>query len=91
MDKFKFVMSGLWTFLAPFIRQLLSHGGTLLIHASMQAVAAVAMDMKDKSGSEKRDAAFDMIKRQLTEQGVDMAASAINAALEAAVIKLQAK
>jgi hypothetical protein len=89
MDKLRFLMSGLWVFLQPFIRVLLTQGGTLLIQASMQAVTAVAMDMKDAPGAEKRSVAFDMIRKQLIDKGIDLATVEINAALEAAVLKLQ--
>jgi len=91
MDKFKFIMSGVWSFLQPFIKVLMAQGGTLLIHASMQAVQAVATDMQGQPGAAKRDAALGIITQRLANEGIQMTASVINLALEAAVVKLKAK
>jgi hypothetical protein len=89
MDKFKFIMSGVWTFLQPFIKVMLAQGGTLLIHASMDAVRSVATDMQGQPGAVKRDAALGLITQRLASEGVKMASSVINLALEAAVVKLK--
>lgn len=91
MDKFKFLMSGLWVFLQPFIMLLMTKGGLLLLSAAQQAVMAVAVDMKQSSGPERQAEAFSMIKEQLKAEGIDMATEAINGAIEMAVIKLRAK
>ena len=90
MVKFKFRMSSIWSFLLPFVQILLTKGGLILATVAMQAVQIVAESMKDEDGTDKREAAFDIIKKELTEQGIDLASSVINAAIEAAVIKLKA-
>lgn len=90
MVKFKFMMSSIWLFLLPFVQILLTKGGLILATVAMQAVQIVAESMKDEDGTDKKEAAFDIIKKELTEQGIDLASSVINAAIEAAVLKLKA-
>lgn len=90
MEKLRFILSSLWSFLAPFIRQLMSDSGILLAQAAMSAVSAVASTMNDASGEAKRNQAFNLILSDLTKLGIEMAASTINAAIEAAVVKLKA-
>ena len=87
MDKIKFLMSDLWGFLWPFILVMLTSGGQLLAASAMAAVAAMATS--DLSGPDKRDMALDMIKKDLRAGGITIATSVINAALEAAVVKLK--
>jgi LL-H family phage holin len=89
MDKVKFVLSGVYEFLKPFIMQLLSEGGKILIIAAKEAVSAVATDMKDSPGEEKRKAAFAIIQKHLSTAGVTMATAVINSAIEAAVVRLK--
>ena len=89
MDKFKFIMSGLWVFLRPFVNSLLTTAGTILIQSAMAAAMAVATNMQDKTGEEKRNEALRMIKDDLQAKGIAMTASVINAALEAAVVKMK--
>jgi hypothetical protein len=89
MEKFKFIVSGLWAFLSPFIKILLTTGGTILIQSCMAAVTAVATNMQDSSGEEKRAQALRIIQADLTNKGIAMTASVINAALEAAVVKMK--
>lgn len=88
-EKIKFILSRAWDFLAPFIRLLLTQAGVLLMETAMEAVAAVQQTMADSDGAAKREAAFQMIKGDLTKKGVDLAASVINLAIEAAVTKLK--
>jgi len=88
MDKFKFIMSGLWDFLQPFIKVLLTRGGLILLSATKQAVLAVEMDMKGVKGTEKKAAAFALIKKDLISAGIDMATDMINGTIDAAVIRM---
>lgn len=90
MVKFKFMMSSIWAFLLPFVQILLTKGGIILASVAMEAVALVAESMKDAEGTEKKDVAFEIIKEKLKDQGIDLASSVINAAIEAAVLKLKA-
>lgn len=87
-EKLKFIMSQVWEFLAPFIRQMMTDAGPILIQTALQAVAAVELSMQSEGGAAKRAAAFDMIKDELTRAGISLATATINAAIEAAVVKL---
>lgn len=89
MEKIRFLMSGVWEFLRPFAYQLMTQGGRILAQAAMTAVTAVAVSMQDQDGAAKRKAAFEMIQADLAKQGVSLAASLINAAIEAAVLKMK--
>jgi len=87
MDKLRFIMSEMWAFLWPFIKILLTQSGKLLAQLAMQAVATMASS--EMSGPEKREAAVALVKDGLKTQGVVLATSVINAAIEAAVLKLK--
>ncbi len=90
-NKIKFFMSEAWAFIKPFVTQLLTDSGQILARSAMSAVAAIAADMSAADGKTKRDAAFDMILGDLKAHGIELATSTINAALEAAVVKLKAE
>jgi len=90
-EKMKFILSELWSFLQPLIRHLLSDAGTILAQAAMAAVTAVAAEMSGASNEEKRQAAFEKILDDLKTSGIQLGASVINAALEAAVVKMKAQ
>ena len=87
-QKLKFILSEASAFLLPFIKILLAQGGRLLMAAALEGVQA-ASTMKGASGPEKRNAAFEIVKAKLVSQGVEMAASVINSAIEAAVLKIK--
>jgi len=89
-EKIKFIMSKLWWFLAPFIRQLMTGAGMLLADAAMMAVSSVQTSMSGADGAQKRQKAFDQIKTELSLNGIQLAANVINAAIETAVLKLKA-
>jgi hypothetical protein len=88
-EKLKVLFSGLWVFLGPFVKLFLSGVGTALAKAAMDAVTATATSMGDADGDAKRREAFRQIRAELTRQGIQVGASAINAAIEAAVQKLK--
>ncbi len=87
-QKMKLVFSGIWDFVGPFVAMLLKQGGALLLTVAVDAVRNVSVSMPNASGSEKRDAAFNIIKGQMKEKGCDVATSVINSAIEVAVQKL---
>lgn len=87
LEKLKFIYSSISTFLWPFIRLFLKQGGALLATAALNAVTIVAASMQDADGAQKREAAFKMIQAELIAGGISLAASAINAAIEAAYQK----
>jgi hypothetical protein len=89
MEKVKFMMSGVYAFLRPFIIILLSEGGKILMKAAQEAVTTVALNMAGSTGAEKRDAAFAIIQQHLTTAGIPMATVVINSAIEAAVVRLK--
>lgn len=75
-------------FLAPIIKLFMSRAGRILAKAAFAAVAAVQASMAEADGSEKREAAFNAIKKELMAEGIDLAASSINLAIEAALQSL---
>jgi len=89
MEIITLFFSSLWVFLRPFILQLLTEGGILLAKYAMEAVTKVASTMSEADGAAKRDEAFKIIADQLAKEGVQIATSTINAAIEAAVVKLK--
>lgn len=89
-EKIKFFLSDVWVFLQPFVEQLLSDSGKVLARAALSAVTAVAQNMIGSTNEEKRQAAFEMILDDLKVSGIEIGTSVINAALEAAVVKMKA-
>ena len=75
--------------LKPLVQQLLMSAGQSLAIAAQNAVKWVADNHDDLGNAEKREKAFEIIGRDLKQQGIDMAASTINAAIEATVVKLK--
>lgn len=89
MEKFKFIMSEMWDFLRPIIKFLMSESGKILAASAITAVKIVAENLSGATNTEKRDAAFRMITADLQTKGIQLGSSAINMAIEAAVIKLK--
>ena len=87
--KMKFIMSQAWDFLAPFIWVMMTQAGQLLAKTALEAVSAVNVSMQSADGPAKRAQAFETIKDELLHNCVSLATSTINAAIEAAVIKLK--
>lgn len=85
----KAVSSGIWDFVLPFIKILLTQGGQLLARTAMDVVTAVAQNYAAAPGEQKKTIAFDLISASLAKQGVQLGASVINAAIESAVQKLK--
>lgn len=83
--------SNLWVFLKPFVIQLLTSGGIMLAKYAVEAVTTISQTMGDADGDTKRKEAFSIITINLKQEGVEMATSTINAAIEAAVVKIKAE
>ena len=90
-DQMKLFFSSVWTFIEPFVEILLTSAGQALAQSAMAAVTQVAKDPTLLTNDSKRNAALDMIRQDLINQGVAIGTSTINAALEAAVVHLKAK
>lgn len=92
-EKVKIIMSNIWVFVLPFLRQLMKQAGPVLASAALAAVQATASSLKAASGTEKRQAAFDAIVADLSSQGlqigIDVSTSMINAAIEVALQKIK--
>lgn len=88
---FSSVLSNMEVWLKPAAAYLVANGGPILVAAAEQAVAAVAADPKVMSDTEKRNAAGAAILAQMKSQGVPVAVSAINLAIEAALAAAKAK
>jgi hypothetical protein len=88
-EKIKLLFSNIWTFLAPFIRIFLTQAGQALAEIAMREVTSIALSMEDADGGAKREAAYSRIKEDLVARGIELGASAIYSAIEAAVQKLK--
>lgn len=87
LEKIKFMMSNIFTFLWPFIKQFINEEGKILLSIAMEIVTQLASS--NLSGAEKRSAAFDKIKNELISRNISMSTSIINSAIEAAVQKMK--
>lgn len=88
-EKMKIVFSGIWDFLAPFVKIFLSSAGVILAEVAMKAVTEIALTMSDADGDAKRKEALKRIQAELIGRGIVLGVSVINAAIEAAVQKLK--
>lgn len=88
-DKIDAFFSDAWEFVAPLIRLFMSSAGQVLGQLALQAVMEIGKDpgMVGAGGLAKRQAAFDRIAQKAKEQGLVVAESMINAAIETAVQK----
>lgn len=91
MDWIKLVFSGIWDFIKPMVKELMSGAGKALMAAALVAVSEVEKNLTGASSTDKRNAAFDNIVEELKKQGISMSAKFINSAIETAVIKLSDK
>lgn len=91
-QKMKIVMSGIWSFLEPFVKIFVSKIGATLASSAMQAVTAVSQYAIDND-EDKRQKAFNIIVSDLKgkgiQVGVDVTTSMINSAIECAVQRLK--
>lgn len=92
-ERLKIFTSALWTFVLPFLRQMMTAAGPILAAAALRAVEAVAANAVGATSDQKRAIAFQSIVGELKQQGiqvgVDVSTSLINAAIEVAVQKLK--
>lgn len=94
-DRLKLITSSVWGFLKPMIAVFLSAMGPVLAKSAAAAVRSVAESQPVAPGYVKRESARSIIVADLTRQGIEVGAqvteSAINAAIEAAVLGLKAE
>lgn len=83
-ERIKILSSEILTFLLPFLRQLVTAEGKVLIAACTKAVAMAARDESLQSGSDKMEAAIEIVKGELLTKGIFEATSLIRATIEAA-------
>lgn len=83
-EKIKIMGSGIWAFILPFLRQLLKDSGPILIQAAMAAVSAAA---GKGTNDDKLKFAINMVRDELTKNGIAIAESMIRAAVEMAVVR----
>jgi len=92
-EKMKLAMTSIFDFCLPFLRQMARDAGPILAKAALAAVKIVAANYSGASSSEKRDAALQLITRDLQKQGiivgVNVGTSLVNAAIEMAVQKIK--
>jgi len=81
----KIMMSNIWNFVLPFLRQLMTKAGPILTAAAMEAVKVAV----GKNGAAKREDAYKRIVSDLEVQGIrvgtEVGSSLIYAAIEVAV------
>jgi hypothetical protein len=91
-EKIKFLASSMWEFLKPFIKIFLTDFGPVLAAAAMAAVVATESNLTGATGIDKRNAAYAQIVKELELKGIvlgtQVTVSMINAAIEAAVQRL---
>ena len=85
----KAVSSGIWDFILPFLKVLLTQGGQILAKTAVEVVTAVAQNYTASPGDQKKTIAFNLITDSLAKQGIQLGASVINAAIESAVQKIK--
>ena len=92
-EKVKFFFTKIGSSLLPFVKIFVSSAGQILGSIALDVVKQIAADpsMIKAGGLAKRQAAFDLIVKDLKgkglELGVQVSTSMINAAIEAAVQK----
>ncbi len=84
-ENFKLFMSKSWTILRPFILMFVKRAAFILLMSATEAVLTINNDMPDASGKQKRRAAFDLIKTDLSSRQIEISTSLINSAIEIAV------
>ena len=87
----KAVSSGVWEFVLPYIKELLTESGRILMEVALDVVKQVAVNNANLPGTEKKAIAFDSILAQLQSKGIDVAARKINKAIENALDKVDPK
>lgn len=78
-----------WDFVRPMVLQFMSEAGQVLAKSALSAVTVVAQSYGSADGDVKRKAAFDLIAKDLQQQGITIGTSLIYSAIEAAVQKLK--
>lgn len=81
----KAVSAGVWDFVLPFLKVLLTQSGRVLMEVALDVVTQVAVNNANLPGTQKKAIAFDQILLQLQSKGIDMAAREINKAIESAL------
>jgi len=89
MERIKFMLSGVWAFLLPFIQLLMTDTGRLLATSALKAVEIMAN--RELTSEAKRLAAVQLVKVDLANAGLELATSVINATVEAAYLKFKAR
>jgi hypothetical protein len=88
MQKVKLFFSKVGDFLTPLVKLFASEAGKVVADAALKAVSATAQYAFDNDEA-KRKNAYDLILADLKYQGIKVSTSMVNAAIEAAVIKMK--
>jgi len=92
-EKMKLMMHSIFDFCLPFLRQMAKDAGPILAKAALAAVKVVASNYQGATSDQKRDAAFQIIRADLQQQGiiigVNIGTSLVNASIEMAVQKFK--
>lgn len=87
------MLSDVFEFCLPFLRQMMTRIGPVLMIAATNAVTILAQNAAGLTGASKRDEAFRMITKDLQtyaiQVGIDVSSSMVYAAIEVAYQKLK--
>lgn len=81
--------SAAWLFCRPFFSHAASSAGILLAETTREVVLNIETSLGDEHGDVKRAQALELIRERLLAEGVELATTTINAAIEAAVAELR--
>lgn len=82
------IPSKVWTFYAPILKSLAVTGAASLLPIALEIVRTLAHS--DKTGAQKREAAFRALRSAALQQGVDATESLLRWTVESAVQRMKA-
>lgn len=81
----KLFFSAIWKFIHPFLKQLLTEEGKIIMQTAVECVSLIEDQIGGSKGPIKQSAAYKLILQRLKKQSIDASTSTVNACLEAAV------
>lgn len=81
------ISASVWNFYAPLLKALFVTGASALLPIALEVVRNLAQT--DKSGSEKREEAVEVLKQAAVKQGLSVTESIIRFTVESAVQRMR--
>jgi copper oxidase (laccase) domain-containing protein len=92
MNRITVFFSSIWAWIFPLIKSLSSEVGKIVLKEAITVCTEIAASMLAAKGTEKKEAAFKQIVKNLKKQGLDDISDAmINRAIETAVAYIAEK